>query len=200
MILGECRFTPTNLQPPGAICVSRTEPRLSFTVRRLDRRSHVCRAASVDAGCEKPKYHRAPDGRKPRFCHAPDGASRGEPRRRADRMPHCPPASGNRLQARQDNGRLGRCPMCEECNRRCSGGRPQHGVTIETQPRLARRRKFNGLTDAAKDVATGDTAGVAFVDRRPKSGKLLLRTAVRRAPASAARRAPPHWHFRSARS
>src|ERR1700686_4698244 len=64
--------------------------------------------------------------------------------------------------------------MYEGCNRRCSAGRPQHGAKIETQPRLARQGKFDRLTDTPKDVAPGNTTGVALVNRRTQRGELRL--------------------------
>jgi len=141
-----------------------------FTVRGPDRRWRVDRAACVDAGCAKPKHHHAPGGRTPRACHAPDAASADERHHRTGPTPDCQQASGNKPQARRCNGRLGLCPMCEGCNRRCSAGRPQHDAKIETQPRLARHGKFNGLTDSPEHVTSGNAAGVAFVNRRPQRG------------------------------
>src|SRR5882762_1086815 len=106
-------------------------------------------------------------------CHAPDDASQGEPHHRVGLTPDCRTASGNKPQAPGGNGRLGLCPMCEGCNRRCSASRPQHDAKNETQPRLARRhRKLKGPTDTPKYVALGDTAGVANVNSRFQRGNL----------------------------
>jgi len=138
-----------------------------FTSRHLHRRWRVYRAACVDAGCEKPKYHRAPGGRTQRACHAHDGASRGERDHRVGLAPDCRQGSGNKPQVRRCSGRLGPCPIYEGCNRRCSVSQLQRGAKIETCARLSRHGKLQGLTDTAKDVALGDTTGVAFVNSRP---------------------------------
>jgi len=137
----------------------------------LDRRWSAYRAACVDAGCEQSKHPHASGGRTIHACHAPDGANRGERRYRAGLRPDCQRASGNRPQAHRGNGRPGLCPRCEGCSRR---SRPQRDAKIETQPRLARHGKFDGLTDSPEDVASGNTAGVAFVNRRPQRGELRL--------------------------
>src|ERR1700675_2229239 len=70
------------------------------------------------------------------------------------------------------SGPLVLCPICAECNWRWPGDRPQRAAKIETWPRLAGHGKLERLTDAAKDVAFGDAASVAFIDSRPKCGKL----------------------------
>src|ERR1019366_6905295 len=83
-------------------------------------------------------------------------------------------ASGNKPPARRCNGPLGLCPICGGCNRRCSASQPQRAAKIESCPRLARHGKLEGLADAPKDIALGDTAGVAFINRRPKRRKFCF--------------------------
>ncbi len=129
--------------PKTAVCA----PTQFFTIRCPDRRWRVYRAACVDAGCEKSRRPRAPGGRTTHACHAPNGANQGERRHRAGLTPDYQQASGNKPQVRRCNGRLGHCPMCEGCNRRCSTSRSQRDAKIETRPRLARHGKFDGLTD-----------------------------------------------------
>jgi hypothetical protein len=138
-----------------------------FTTRCLDRRWRVCWATCVDAGFEQSEYHRAPGGRIRRACHAHDGASRGVPHHRVGLTPDCRQGSGNNSQDRRCSGRLEPCPIYQGCSRQCSISQLRRGAKIETYPRLSRPRKLQGLTDTTKDVALGDTAGVAFVNSSP---------------------------------
>jgi hypothetical protein len=142
------------------------------TPRRPDRRGYVFREASADAGCGKSECRHVPPGKTGHACHARDGARLGERHRKRDLKPGCRQASGNNPQARRYSGRFELCPIRGECNRRWIGGRLPRDAKNETWPRLARHGNLEGLTDTAEDVAFGDTADVAFVDSRPKRGKL----------------------------
>jgi hypothetical protein len=137
-----------------------------FTSLCLHRRWRVCRAACVDAGCEKPQCHRAPGGKTKRAGQAHDGASRGE-RDHRGLAADCRQESGNKLQVRRWSGQHGSTPIYEGCNRRCSVGQLLRGARVETCPWLSRHGKLQGPPDTPKYIARGDTAGVAFVNSRP---------------------------------
>ena len=111
-------------------------------------------------------------GRIRRACHAHDGASRGERHRKVGLTPGCRQASGKKPQVRRGRWQPGLCPICEGCNRRCSASQPRRGAKIETWPQLSRHGKLEGLSDAPKDIALGDTAGIAFVNSGAQRGKL----------------------------
>src|SRR6266403_1474949 len=81
---------------------------------------------------EKLECLRAPGCKTRRAWHAPDGADQGECHHKVGLTRDCRPASGNKPEAPRCSGRLGSCPMCEGCSRRCSASRLQHDAKNET--------------------------------------------------------------------
>jgi len=83
-------------------------------------------------------------------------------------LPDYSQGSDSKPQALRGTARLGPGPIDLRCICRCSANQLQRDAKIETCPRLSRHGKFQGFTDSAKDIAPGDTASIAFINRRPQ--------------------------------